>query len=106
MATIEIPVRSDLKSYEFTIDLENVTYTLRFKFNERMNLWIMDIADSVNEDIVNGVPVQSNIDIFGQIVSDDIPPGQFIAIDETGADRDAGEDDLGNDIKLIYEEAN
>lgn len=105
MATLELPVRSDLKSYEFTIDLEDGTFTLRFKYVERMDLWVMDIADAQNVDIVVGVPVQTNIDLFGQITKSDLPPGTFIALDETGQERDAGQDDLGNDVKLFYVES-
>jgi len=36
---------------------------------------------------------------------DGIPPGQFMMIDETDQERNAGRDNLGIDIKLIYLEA-
>ena len=105
MATLELPVRSDIRSYTFTIDLEDRTYTLRFRFNERLGLWTMDIADAQDVDIALGIPIQTDVDMFSQIIDTDLPPGNFVAIDETGEGRDAGEDDLGNDVKLFYVEA-
>lgn len=104
MATLELPVRSDLKSYEFTIELDGSVFTLRFKFNERGDLWTMDIADAQNVDILNGIALQTNIDLTNDVVKSDLPLGSFILIDESGQDRDPGSEDLGNDIKLLYSE--
>lgn len=104
MATIELPVRSDVKAYNFTIELDSFLYTLRFRFNDRSGLWSMDIADSIDGDILNGVSLLTNIDLI-DVNKTLLPPGRFILIDETGEDRNPGENDLGNDIKLLYQEA-
>ena len=42
MAVIELPVRNDLPNYEFKSELDGVVYTLRFRFNERLNDWVFD----------------------------------------------------------------
>ena len=63
MATIEMPVRSDIPSFQFRIELETTVYTLRFKWNTRMERWIMDIADEENNDLLNGIPVQASVDL-------------------------------------------
>ena len=105
MGLIELPVRSDFPSYEFTCDLDGVVYTLKFRYNVRFARWVMDIADSIAEDIVTGIPMLTDIDLLAHISNEDLPPGRFILVDETGASRNPGETDLGNDIKLIYEEA-
>jgi len=104
MAALELPVRSDVKSYTFTVELDGTLYTLRFKYNDRTELWTMDIADAINNDILNGVRLLTNIALI-DVVKEGIPPGEFILIDETGEDRNPGENDLGNDVKLIYQEA-
>lgn len=108
MSVQELPVRSDFKAYTFQIDLDGQTYTLTFRFNTRINLWVMDIADAVGTIIRGGagLVIQTNVPLTDQYQSNSsLPPGRFIAIDETGQNRDAGTDDLGNDIKLVYEEA-
>ena len=105
MAVIELPLRSDFKSYQFQADLEGTTYTFRFRFNSRIQNWVMDIADAADNDILNGVVVLTNVPLTDQYVKEGLPPGRFIAIDESGEDKDAGESDLGNDVKVVYEEA-
>lgn len=105
MATLEIPLNSNRQSYQFSIDLDGVTYNMKVKYVERVDLWFMDILDVSENPIVTGMPIQTNVDILAQITSEEKPQGSFIAIDETGNNRDASVDTLGNDIKLIYEEA-
>lgn len=105
MAVVEMPVRSDVKAYEFQIELDGVIYTLKFHFNSRAERWVMDIADFGGTELITGLFLLTNIDLNAQFVGEDIPPGRFILIDETGAERNPGFDDLGNDIKLLYEEA-
>jgi hypothetical protein len=105
MATLEIPVRSDNKAYSLQVDLEGTRYTLRFRFNTRMGRWVMDIADSVNTDILNGVVLLTNYPLTDQYADTALPPGRFVCIDESGENKDPGTNDLGNDVKLLYEEA-
>lgn len=104
MATLELPVRSDVKAYSFSLELDGLLYTFRFRFNDRTGLWSMDIADSIDNDILNGVSLLINVPLI-DVTKTLLPPGEFILIDETGEDRNPGADDLGNDIKLLYQEA-
>jgi hypothetical protein len=105
MALIEIPTRSDLKAYEFQIELDGVVYTLSIRWNQRMGRWIMDIADADGVDLLNGIPLLTNIPLTDDYVKAGLPPGRFICEDTTGGSKIAGVDDLGNDVRLIYEEA-
>ncbi len=105
MSVQELPLRADFKAYNFQIDLDGKTYTLNFRFNTRLNIWVMDIADAVGVILLGGLAIYTDVPLSDQYLSDpDIPPGRFIPIDETGANRDAGSDDLGNDVKVVYEE--
>lgn len=105
MALIEIPTRSDLKAYEFQIELDGAVYTLGFRYNERMDRWIMDISSAVGTELLNGVVLLTNIPLTDDYVIDGAPPGRFICEDRTGQNADAGRDDLGNNIRLLYEES-
>lgn len=105
MAFIEIPTRSDLKAYELQIELDGTVYTLGLRFNERLGLWMMDIADANENDLLNGIPLLTNVPLTDDYVAEGLPPGRFICEDTTGQNRDAGVEDLGNTVRLLYEEA-
>lgn len=104
MSVIEIPVRSDLKAYEFQIELDGIVYTLKFRFNERMGRWLMDIADSISNELLNGIVLLTNVPLTDDYVVANTPPGRFFCLDKTGQNKDSGADDLGNDIQLVYVE--
>ena len=105
MAIIELPVRGDLPSFEFKIELEGVVYTLKFRWNERMARWLFSIANEVGQDIVAGLPVQTDVDIKGRFKGSTLPPGLFLSLDETGAQRNPDRETFGEEVKFLYEEA-
>ncbi len=102
---LEIPVRSSPDAYSFTIELDGQNYLLRFRYNSRMARWAMDIAKTDGTDIVAGIPLLTNTDLIGRYALTDLPPGRFLAYDETGNAANAEEDDLGAGVLLLYEEA-
>ena len=105
VATLVIPVRADLPAYKFQIDLESVLYTFSFRYNERMDRWIMDIADQNENDILLGTPILTRFNLVERFKTASLPPGEFFALDESGNAKQPGRDDLGNDVKLFYVEA-
>lgn len=106
MATLVIPVRSDFAAYDFQIDLEGIVYTLDFGFNQRSERWYMSIYDQAKENLLIGdIPILINIPLHDQYIDERLPPGRFIAINETGKNEQATIDNFGSDIKLLYEES-
>lgn len=105
MSIKEIPVRNDFPAYSFSIDLDGATYTLAFKHNQRMDKWTMDIYSAEGVAIIEGIAILTNIPLTENIVVEGLPPGKFIAIDETGNDANPNESNFGTDVKLLYEEA-
>ncbi len=104
MALLELPVRSDLKAYSFKVDLDGTVYTLSFRYNQRMNRWLMDIATEAEDDLINGIVLLTDVILNKQYVVDGMPPGTFICEDRTGEGKTAGLNDLGNDVRLLYQE--
>lgn len=102
---VDLPVRSDLPAYSFKIELEGVVYTLRFRWNERMARWIFDIADEQGQDLVVGLPVHTDVDIKGRFRQSTVPPGLFVAYDETGAQRNPDRSNFGGEVKFFYQES-
>jgi hypothetical protein len=108
MATrITLPVRSDLEAYSFVANLDGTNYLLAFRFNSRSALWAMDISTAAGTPILSGIPVQTNVALTERFRwNPAMPPGSFIPIDTSGNNGDAGRDDLGNNVVLLYQEAN
>ena len=105
MAFSKIPVRADLPSYEFRIDLDGSTYTLAFRFNERMNRWIMDIKTENNVPVLLGSPVLIGTDFLARFQSDSLPPGELFTINLKDNFVDADREAFGNDVIILYNEA-
>jgi hypothetical protein len=104
MATLELPVRPEEYSYLFTLDLDGTTYTMRFKYNERMGRWMMEIGDVSNVDAINGIPMQINANLLRQIVVADKPQGTFFLLDESGQELETTLENFGISHKLTYDE--
>lgn len=105
MAILEIPVRADIPAYQFQITLDGTVYTLKFRFNVRMDRWIMDIADTDEEAILSGIPMLYGLPLVQRFELEELPPGKFVVVDETGEERNPTRTGFGDDFKLLYEEA-
>lgn len=105
MALLEIPVTSDFPSSVINVDLELITYIMDFNYNSRAALWYMGIKQADGTALVAGVPIFTDVDIMVQYKNPDLPPGIFMAFDTEELSADAGRDDLGNRVKLLYQES-
>jgi hypothetical protein len=107
MADIVIPLRTDILAYALKVTLDNVVYTLRFRWNSRLAKWIMDISDVSENPLLMGLVLYEGIPLIWRFVGriEGLPPGGFLVVDETGQNRDPDVETLGTDVKLIYTEA-
>ena len=105
MPLAKIPVRADLPSYEFRIDLDGSSYTFVFRFNERMGRWIMDIKTENNEPVLLGSPVLIGSDFLTRFQSDLLPPGELFSINLKDNFVDSDREAFGNDVIILYNEA-
>lgn len=105
MATFQLlPVRSDLEAYTFVAVLDGVSYQLGFSFNYRSGLWSMDIASKDGTPIVSGLPVQTNVFLTERFRwKPAMPQGHFLPQDASGNNADAGRNDLGNNVQILYQ---
>lgn len=105
MATIQIPLRSDLDAWEITVDLDGRTYNFEFAWNGRGEFWSLIIRNDVQQELVAGIPLRVNSDLLGRFVRDDLPPGVLTLFDTSGAELEAAKGDLGGRCVLLYQEA-
>lgn len=103
MSVSEIPIRSDLPSYKFSIILDEISYVFQFDWNTRMNAWLMAIKDEFEEPILLGQPVLTNYDLFKRFKHRAIPRGRLYFFDTSLEYRDPERFDLGQRVILIYD---
>ncbi len=84
--------------------LGSVSFLLTFRYNARMDRWLLDVADTNANLLVAGVPILgrwAGLHRFnGRIPG--LPRGYLAATDLTGMDRDPQEHTFGTDIPLFY----
>lgn len=105
MAIKVLPVKSDFPSYDFSIELDGNIYILGFRFNTRLNTWMMSISGEDGTELLKNIPIHTYSDITAQYVDSALPQGIFLAYDTEGELANAGRNDLGNRVQLLYQEA-
>ena len=105
MATLEIPVRSDVPAFRFQLPLEGRIYFFEFRFNTRMGRWLMDIENEAQLALILGIPIFAGVSVLDGYTSDTLPPGVFVAVDMAGKNRDPDRENFGGDLKLYYRES-
>lgn len=96
-----LPVRNDIPAYNFTIELDSSTYFFEFRFNSRMDRWIMDINDENEEPVFVGIPVLVNQQL-NKFDFPGIPPGSLFSMDDTGQQRQPNKELFSTGLKLFY----
>lgn len=104
MAIKVIPLNNIDPAFEFDIDLDGDTYTFDFHYNTRIGLWFFSIAKSFGPPSVSPIPLIVEFPLTDNLKTAAIPPGTLIAIDESGQEIDPGREDLGNRVKLYYDD--
>jgi len=104
MATLELPIEADARHYFYTLELDGRTYGLEFLWNERDEGWSLAVQDDAGAELARA-RIVVGFPLFRRCLDERLPPGEFIALDTSGADLEPGVDDLGGRVKLLYMEA-
>jgi hypothetical protein len=102
MSGAVIPTRSDLPLYQQVTTLDGADYLLTFRYNARDFSWYLDLADQDGAAIVSGIHLVEGWDLLRRCVDPRRPPGLLMANDVTGAGGEAGPNDLGTRVELLY----
>jgi hypothetical protein len=100
--SVFIPIKSDAAYYDLQVTLEDVTYTLEFRWNVRLEAWFMHILDAEGVNLIRAglrLVVGWPLNAYAAART---PPGAFLLVDTTGADEEAGLEDLGERHQLVY----
>lgn len=100
---IIIPLRGDLSFFDLQQTLDDVTYTLEFRWNERANNYFWSILDETGEiPYAEGMPVLVAWPA-NAYAAERKPPGALVFFDTAGGVNDlVRQDELGVRIQLWY----
>ena len=102
MATLEIPLSNQDPAFSFSSILDKNQYEFDFRFNSRVNIWMVDILDAKNDTIINSLPVYSNRLLTAFLSKQNLPEGDLAFFTEGKLDADRFT--FGKDVKLYYRE--
>lgn len=100
-----LPTRTDVPIYSFGVDLEGVTYQFTFRWNSRDASWYFDLADVEGNPLLSGRKVVLGAFLLARFRTAGLPPGEIQAVDTSGANVEAGIDELGARVQLLYFES-
>ena len=100
------PQRTDRPAYRFRERLDGDDFQLRLHYNSRVQRWTLDLRDDNGNALALGVPALTGVSLFepwrGFV---GWPAGQIFFADPSGADADAGRNDLRAEIRMVYRPA-
>lgn len=99
-----VPVDTTLGFYSERVALDGISYILSFRYNARMDRWLLDVADSSGNPILYGCPILESWPVLsrfrGKIPG--LPQGPLVALDQSGTGQDPTEKTLGASVPLFY----
>lgn len=98
-----IPTRTDIEDYEIEVELSAVSFLLRFTWNYREEFWYLTISDVDGNVVAGNVKLVISKPLLLEVPGTDKPDGNLIAIDTSGADLEAGLNDLGERVLLMWD---
>ncbi len=103
MAITVIPTSQTLPSYRERVQLDGVTFQLRFRWNTRLQSWFFDVEDEdgnvlvyARRAVIDWLPLRQSRHVEG------IPAGSIMAFDTTLRDVRPLLDDFGSRVLLLY----
>ena len=105
MALIEIPIETDGQDFEFNTTLNNQLFWFQFKYNVRQDRWVFHLLDADKVPIRQGVPVVTGYPVLNRVQDVRAPLGQLMFIDAAKTGLPPSYDELGQRVKMVYQEA-
>ena len=105
MALVGVPLRKDVPSYQFRIELDSITYTLSIRYNSRLNRWVMDFNTENNSPLVTGIILLLGTNLLKRFKNEGLPEGDLFLINVENENIEGGRDNFSENVQLFYQEA-
>lgn len=102
MATLLLPLRSDSPHFDFQVELEGTTFGFELKWNSRDEAWYLTVRAADDTIVLAGLKLVVRHPLLSRYRRLGLPKGELEAVDTTGKDAEAGLNDLGVRVLLLY----
>ena len=102
MAIFKLPLSSESPKFRFNTELDGGNFIFSFRFNERVDRWVMSISDATETPLVMGIPILLGTVFYDQFKNPGLPKGRLFAINPESPNVEAGRDDLGKSVFIYY----
>lgn len=99
---VALPLVPSVPNYRFSTSLEGVQYIFDVRWNTRAASWYMDVSTEADEIIAYGLRLVLGSALGSRNADPRFPPGILIMFDNEGTGREAGLDDIGTRVSLLY----
>lgn len=90
--------------YTLQVNLDGAVFLLKFRFNQRENVWRLSIYDTENTPLLLGVKIVVGRNLLKRSVDPRMPQGALFADNQTSDASPPGLNDLGETqrVRLLY----
>lgn len=100
---IDLPITQDGSWFQFSIELDQVTYGFEFRWNEREGCWYLTLRDGEGNALLSSRKVVLGALFRKYRGTAGVPQlGDVYVFDTSGGELDAGLEDLGRRVVLTY----
>lgn len=99
--SVVVPFK-DFPSFISNITLDNIVLNFKFLWNGRDEAWYMDILDSVNSPILQGIKIVNGWELIARFTDTRLPQGALIIVSLKGDQEVIGRNDMIEDYKIVY----
>lgn len=97
-----LPFDSDDANYDFSTTLDGTLYAFDVHWNGRANAWYIAVSDQFGNLIATGIKIVIGV-VLGDTCTDPrFPAGALLAFDTANTLQDAGSNDLGTRVIVLY----
>ncbi len=102
---IQIPIPTPVPPHvSVEVTLDGVAYEVRLRWNERGERWFFSLFDAEGQSLAPGRALVLDFPLLGRFLRNRsrLPAGQFVAVDTADSGEEAGLDELGTRVQLLY----
>lgn len=101
--SVTLPISNGRIDYRFLTSLSDTNYNLRFKYNYRSTVWMLDILDDENNPIYMGIPIYILSDLLRQIRAYDLPQELMVCFNNLSQFEEPTRNSFAEEVVLLYE---
>lgn len=102
MTVTRIATSQTIPYYSETVDLDGENFLLVFKWNVRDESWYLSMYQEDETPVAVGMRLVVGWNPIRRLIGTDAPLGALYVHDTTGTDEEAGFDELGTRVLVLY----